>query len=898
MRMTMMSGAWRKGIGGGFLALALACPRVEAATITNYVALSGSDANSGTSWAEAYLTITNALFQAKYAITYDSATSAVVNVGSGTFAVAGELLLDQPIAIVGQGRESNPTIIRQTAAARVFKLSTSTARMEGLVVENGTITATPAHGGGIYMTDGIVSDCLVRGCGATDTGTLFRYARGGGIYMTGGVVEDTAVTNNHANASSSNRSAESHGGGVFMQGGLIRRVLLAHNSCTGGGRTYPRGGGVFVNGAGAVVENSLVRTNSTADVGLDGAGGGGVYLAAGTLRNCTVVDNSAKKSTHLGGGILQAGGTVVNCIAARNVAGTGADYSGTDRDVAHSRASELKAGIDGNVVADPLFENPEAGNYRLKYGSPCIDGGADLTGVVTDDMEGRTRPLDGIGDGSAAYDMGAYETPLSSEYGCLFRADNVRGYISHEVVFTAYLAGTGGDTNITAYVWQFGGGGPTQAGHDKKVVTNVFQPGVYTIGLTVTNILGNAAAFERQNYVLVLGDTFHVAADGGNVPPYANWTDALTGFMDAYDLAYETSFNAATSTVINVSTGTFTATKEILLDQPIRVIGQGHEGAPSIIRQTAAARVFNLSTNAARLEGLVIENGAATATSGTLTFLGGGVYMTEGLVTNCVIRGCRAVAGGYDPPMPYASGGGIYMTGGVVDKTVVSNNYAHAGCSNRSGGSPSHGGGVYASGGTLRRTLVAHNWATGASDETAWGGGIYLGGAGAVVESCLIQANWIQDAGYNGGGGGGGVVLASGTLRNCTIVTNECDHADHTGGGILQAGGTMINTIVWDNTAENAPDYSGSGQDVTYSLAPELTDGEGNRIDSPLFVDAPKGNYRLTTGSPSVNAGLDQTEWMDTATDLDGNRRILGRRVDMGAYETFVPPPGTIILLR
>jgi hypothetical protein len=51
----------------------------------------------------------------------------------------------------------------------------------------------------------------------------------------------------------------------------------------------------------------------------------------------------------------------------------------------------------------------------------------------------------------------------------------------------------------------------------------------------------------------------------------------------------------------------------------------------------------------------------------------------------------------------------------------------------------------------------------------------------------------------------------------------------------------------------------------------------------PVFADSATADYRLAAGSPCVNAGL-----ADTATrgaDLDGNARLVGRAVDMGAFE-------------
>jgi hypothetical protein len=54
-------------------------------------------------------------------------------------------------------------------------------------------------------------------------------------------------------------------------------------------------------------------------------------------------------------------------------------------------------------------------------------------------------------------------------------------------------------------------------------------------------------------------------------------------------------------------------------------------------------------------------------------------------------------------------------------------------------------------------------------------------------------------------------------------------------------------------------------------------------LRDPLFVDAASGNLRLLSGSPCINVG--NNAYVSGNTDLDGNPRIVGARVDIGAYE-------------
>lgn len=69
--------------------------------------------------------------------------------------------------------------------------------------------------------------------------------------------------------------------------------------------------------------------------------------------------------------------------------------------------------------------------------------------------------------------------------------------------------------------------------------------------------------------------------------------------------------------------------------------------------------------------------------------------------------------------------------------------------------------------------------------------------------------------------------------------------------------------------------------------------GDANAVtQNPLFVNAGAANFRISSSSPAVNAG-DPSYSGSGQLDLDGNARVQGSRVDIGAFETNVSGGGS-----
>jgi len=99
-------------------------------------------------------------------------------------------------------------------------------------------------------------------------------------------------------------------------------------------------------------------------------------------------------------------------------------------------------------------------------------------------------------------------------------------------------------------------------------------------------------------------------------------------------------------------------------------------------------------------------------------------------------------------------------------------------------------------------------------------------------------------------------------------------------------GHTLNNCIAYFNTAPGDANY-GNADLNNCCTAPLPPSGMGNITDEPLFVDYVGGNLRLQSSSPCINAG--NNAYAPAGPDLDGNPRIKGGTVDIGAYEFQSP---------
>ncbi|MBI3987618.1 MAG: VCBS repeat-containing protein, partial [Lentisphaerae bacterium] len=339
---------------------------------TYYVSPSGNDANNGTSWALAKLTI-----NAGVGVATNGDTVLVAN---GAYLLTATIAINQSITLKSVNGAQFTTIDGGDAVQCVSIVTN--AVLDGFTVTNGYSISIFGFGvgGGVDIDGGMVQNCTI-------SGNTANYG-GGGVRIIAGTLQNCTISGNTA----------PHSGGVLcLAEGTVQNCMISGNTAGGDG-----GGVDCANGG--TVKNCIIIGNTA------GGSGGGVYINGGdtrpgTVESCTICGNTAVWDG--GGAYFKLGGTIVNCIIYFN----NTDWFNSGG-TANYNCSPTAIPGTGNITNDPGFvangsgygASHIPGDYHLTASSPCRNTGLNqdwMTNAM--DLDGFDRINENI------VDRGAYE---------------------------------------------------------------------------------------------------------------------------------------------------------------------------------------------------------------------------------------------------------------------------------------------------------------------------------------------------------------------------------------------------------------------------------------------------------------------------------------------------------
>ena len=173
----------------------------------------------------------------------------------------------------------------------------------------------------------------------------------------------------------------------------------------------------------------------------------------------------------------------------------------------------------------------------------------------------------------------------------------------------------------------------------------------------------------------------------------------------------------------------------------------------------------------------------------------------------------------------------------------------------------------------------------------AAGGGISAWGNCLIANNIIFGNRAFLQTKYTGGAGGGAIYSRGNTsILNNTIFGNYAFATSSmgpsgAGGGVNAGGSTVIsNCIIFANKADY--DSQINALSVEYSCIEGGFPGRGNISSDPQFVDSGNYDFHIRHDSPCRNKGSNVVKGLP-GLDFDGDPRIVGGTVDMGADEYF-----------
>ncbi|CAE7746811.1 unnamed protein product [Symbiodinium necroappetens] len=555
-------------------------------------------------------------------------------------------------------------------------------------------------------------------------------------------------------------------------------------------------------------------------------GGAITNNGASRIISCTFTGNESYGATGVNGGGILNGNSASNIPVIANCILWNNIPNQLDAyrgTIVHVAACIVEGGAFGQGIldADPLFADPDTCDYSLLPGSPAIDAG------LNDELPPQIA-IDLNGDPRFADDpcspnTGAGDGPIVD-----IGAQEFQG-TSDFCAGDCDSSGAVDFNDLVEMLFAFGPSDECRCDADESGTVD-FNDLVAALGIAMQRLAALAVCLLPA---LAHAAVINVPADHATIQ----------GAIDA----------AVSGDEIVLSAGTYSEELDLGSKNLILRAAAGERGAVVLDGQNSF-RIMSITGgqgSSTLIDGITFTNGHAED-AGALEIIG----------ASPTLRRCTFVAN-----TSQEDGGAL---------AVFGSNATFADCLFENNTALDDGGAI-----VISFSEAAFDRCVFRGNQASSDGGVFncSGSANHTVSNSLFVGN-------HGATGGAVFVLESDpTYINCTFVENTTvfsgdsfDLSDTPGGTV-----TVTNCILWNGDSD---EISGMGVAIVKdSVVQGGFMGMGVIENDPLFVDPMTADFRLASASPALDEGDNTAVPGGALTDLDGNPRVVGGIVDLGAYE-------------